>query len=140
MTTQLKFSEAVRLGAMATPQAFGTLTDQDGGTCGVGAAVRAAGCRIVPTLFAQQFFGENGLLPLRTGLQSPLTVIIPIEWGAVLSQESHCPECGLVLVVSQLITHLNDEHRWPRTRQADFVEAIEQKLENPREQQTAVPA
>jgi hypothetical protein len=105
VSTQLKFSEAMRLGAMSTPQAFGTLIDQHGGTCGNGAAIKAAGCRIVPTSLARHAFGKSGELPVRGGVvASALTVIIPNEWHAVLSQESFCPECGLVLVVSQLIT------------------------------------
>jgi hypothetical protein len=132
-----RLSEFMRLGAMATPQAFGAFRDKDGGTCGMGAAFIAAGCRIIPA--DTPGIGEE--ISVRPGTaKTLLTFVAPNEWIPVLSLESFCPDCGLVLPVPQLIAHLNDDHRWTRTRQADFVEALERKQETPREEKAEVLA
>lgn len=111
----LKFSEAIRLGAMLKPQAFGKLQDA-GGSCAYGAALDACGIQDQDNVTEQQLCE---LFPITTAPAS-------------------CPVCGLHLepqpepwqirelkTVDEVITHLNDWHRWTRERIADFVETLE---------------
>lgn len=106
----MKLSEAIRLGAMLRPQAFGTEFDGKG-TCAFGAALEACG---VP---AQQLTSRS----------------LPAEWRWVNSASGTCPECaGVVPVVSSVISmHLNDTHGWTRERIADWVATIEPQDEPP---------
>ena len=103
---KLKLSEAIRLGAMWRPQAFGVLTDGVG-TCAIGAATEAMG------------------LPLDDEMPNPR------EWDFVLKIRA-CPVC-ITHDPDRLnvVAHLNDDHRWTRERIADWVETIEAQHEQP---------
>jgi len=106
----MKLSEAMRLGAMMRPQAFGVLINRDtGGTCAIGAVMDAVG------ILGQ--FGAHGRLqevyPELT-FQSVGGTINPIT-GAVYSRW-------------QTIVDLNNYHKWTRERIADW---IEQTFETP---------
>jgi hypothetical protein len=105
----MKLSEAIRLGAMMRPQAFSCYTDGIG-TCVWGAANEAIG---LPANHG--FFETEG------------------EWS-VADQASRCPIAKCVRrfrVVSSIIQHLNDEHRWTREKIADWVETIEAQHDTP---------
>jgi hypothetical protein len=104
----VKLSEAIRLGSMLKPQAFETFFDGTG-TCALGAACEAMG--LVPdrwTLDALR--AANDLLDLVT---------------VTLLRGVPCPACPVDTKGTNLIPHLNDEHRWTREQIADFVETIE---------------
>jgi hypothetical protein len=100
----MKLSEAIRLGAMLNPQAFGNFTDGVG-TCAIGAAHLAVG------------------LPMREDVD------FPREWDVVLEFEGGCPECGLTVFDTtddlNIPAHLNDTHRWTRERIADWADCVE---------------
>lgn len=97
----MRLSEAIRLGSMLRPQAFGAFSDGTG-TCAMGAAHEAVGLPFVDD--------DND----------------PFGWNAVLGVEN-CPICGPFSSVLNVVAHLNDWHRWPRERIADFVESIERR-------------
>ena len=96
----MKYSEAIRLGAMLGPQCFGMEADRDGGLCANGGATRAAGYYAV------------------------------YQFGAITKTLANCPVCGrrgeLATIVAE---ELNDHHRWTRERIANWVETKERELE-----------
>lgn len=102
----MKMSEAIRLGAMLKPQAFGTAFNGIG-TCANGAARDAIG-------------------RLRTWHH--IGVLFPVA-------DEPSPDCplmselcnGFPLTIAGLIAHLNDCHRWTREQIADFVATVEQQ-------------
>ena len=111
----MRLSDAIRLGAMLKPQAFGDFTDGVG-TCAFGAANEALG--------------------------RPADHEIVDEWAALCRAESCCPCCGqrpgsLVLDdyelpnTAALIVHLNDDHVWTREAIADWVATIEAQHDVP---------
>jgi len=92
----LKLSEAIRFGAMVTSQAFGNWGDEHE-TCGLGAA--------------QVGFGDepdgNGVL-----------MWILDHFGTIME----CPRCPtLTPTVKVLVMHMNDDHRVPREKIADYL-------------------
>lgn len=98
----MKLSEAMRLGAMLKPQAFGISFDGRG-TCALGAAMDALG-------------------KLGTSIW-----IIQLRPDIRRFQVADCPVCGRVFNANgnQTIPHLNDDHKWTRERIADWVESLE---------------
>ena len=111
----MKLSDAIRLGAMLKPQAFGDYTDGRG-TCAWGAANEAIGVAA----------DDDGDL---TG-----------PWLALCCADVSCPSCGGRYGsidpggdgcprVATLIAHLNDHHRWTREQIADWVATIEAQQE-----------
>lgn len=105
----MKLSEAIRLGSMLKPQAFGMIS-HDGGTCAIGAAYDAVGIDI---------------FHLRDSL--PIAERAMVVYGKLpmLQTASECPVCGYLLEVGFVLTHLNDHHRWTREQIADWVETVE---------------
>ena len=102
----MRFSEAIRLGAMLKPQAFGeTFTGTR--TCAIGAAKDAVGALM--SLFSS----------------------VAREYGWPTEKELKelvCPTCRLAWPNRKtpgVIAHLNDDHRWTREQIADWVESIE---------------
>ncbi len=106
----MRLSEAIRLGAVLKPQAFGAIREE-GRSCALGAACDALGIR-----------HENAL---------------PTQYPE-LHRSVKCPGCGSLKGVwrrlrgyefdlEDVIVHLNDDHRWERERIADFVRKIESK-------------
>lgn len=95
-------SDAILLGATLRPQAFGRMfTDE--GSCALGAAIEAVGNR---TAFAELW-----------------------PWGDI--PVFRCPsdgeECDLYRGnrLFNVITHLNDYHRWSREQIAEWVRTVE---------------
>jgi hypothetical protein len=106
----MRLSEAIRLGAMMKPQAFGVLVDDDnGGTCALGAAYDAVGIKFDASGIPNGYLGELDLWLRRI----------------VELQAATCPACGVNTPAIGLIPHLNDTHRWTRQRIAEFVELYE---------------
>lgn len=104
----MKLSEAIRLGSMMKPQAFGAFTDGRG-TCAFGAANEAVGL--------------------------PVNDVTDERWEALLSTRAKCPvpHCACRRrIVATVVHHLNDDHQVSRERIADFVESIE-RAQEPRE-------
>lgn len=95
----MRLSEAIRLGAMLKPQAFG-IYDDGVGTCALGAAAMAMGRFYPDIVFSQEF--------------------------QVLIDRKRCHECGYVAHTGgATVAHLNDHHRWTRERIADWIEGLE---------------
>lgn len=95
----MRLSEAIRLGAMMKPQAFGDLW-KGGGSCALGAAYDALGWRDRVCC-----------------IDGPLMDF----YGRVIS----CPACGTRSGVTGIMTHLNDNHHWTREAIADWVATVE---------------
>lgn len=104
----MKLSEAIRLGAMLKPQAFG-LCYSDGRTCAMGAAWDAIGKLHVTASDPSIDFGDS--------------------YWAVAGVS--CPVCGRASGSGMAVAHLNDDHRWTREQIADWVETIERAQEPP---------
>jgi hypothetical protein len=97
--SELTLSEAIRIGAMLKPQAFGWY-EQGGGTCAIGAAGDAVG---------------------------GLTNVTKTRWP-ILDAHVMCPveACsGNVHNVGAIVVHLNDNHQWTREQIADWVQTVE---------------
>ena len=133
--TMMTLSEAIRLGATLGPQIHGQIAGADDATCALGSAIKAAGLQVDSTVLAG--------MPTRDGTYGA-TVVVPDAWGVILCTIATCPHCqdntralervGLCpppqikQLVSQIVPHLNDAHRWTRERIADW---IEQTFEQP---------
>ena len=107
--SQMRLSEAIRLGAMSRPQAFGIFFSKDtGGTCALGAALEAIG-------------GLDEDDPLSVKHNLLLRRRFP-----VLLQPLSCPACGGDIGGDEMsLAHLNDTHKWSRERIADWLETVE---------------
>jgi hypothetical protein len=105
----MKLSEAIRLGAMVTEQGF---IDIDIAACALRAALYSIGAHET---------GNNAYARITR------------EWPWTMGRDLVCPDqgadCRLGFVLSRshrdTIWHLNDAHRWPRERIADWVATIE---------------
>lgn len=127
----MKISEAMRLGALLRPQAFGDLRVSKRrwfrrveSTCAFGAAMEAAGLKAKPIEATALGNGPRG-----KGLAT-VQIVVPETWSCLLLT-SACPVCASVDTVIRLIAHLNDEHRWTRERIADWVATIEPQDDTP---------
>lgn len=100
----MQLSEAIRLGAMLRPQAFGFYFEA-GKSCAFGAAAEASGTTS----------GAWG----RADLQ------IRGQWPWVFTTRARCPACLEPHHVRRIVAHLNNDHRWTRERIADWVESYE---------------
>lgn len=118
----MKLSEAIRLGAMKRPQAFGVLFHRrEGSTCAWGAALDAIGTldKILVGMNEQQ-------------QQDLIRASFPDvhKWGMMM-----CPSCPTSWLTYRTaldtLIHLNDRHEWSRQRIADWVETIEARHEAP---------
>src|SRR3954465_8026532 len=95
----MKLSEAISLGSMLSPQAFGYLVDAKGRRCALGAAKAAIG---------------------------PSTDYSEWKWARRMVD---CPACNGRLPAIYAVSHLNDSHRWPRQQIAEWVSTIERQDE-----------
>ncbi len=125
----MKLSEAIRLGAMLRPQAFGVGADGNG-DCALMSAIRAAGCpgRICSAGDVSARDEEPGVVEV--------SFDFPSEWS--MGYPSPCPECARSLVRFKLIAHLNDEHHWTREQIADLVKILEDRHAEPMPQSHAL--
>lgn len=90
-------SEAIRLGAMLKPQSF--YPNLEDGSCALMAAGDAVGIRTI--WHAEDFW----------------------PW---LKRSCQCPACIADFChVTNLVTHLNDEHRWSREAIAHYISTME---------------
>jgi len=97
----IRFSEAIRLGAMLKPQAYHRMYDAvTGGTCALGAALDAVG---MLTKWANVWL-----------------------WTWTATSGGRCPLCmKWDDFVSSMVIHMNDDHKCTRERIADWVATIE---------------
>lgn len=100
--------DAIRLGSLLNPQGYGEFYgfyDLAQHTCALGAAADAIG-----TTFIDE-------------------VDVVHVWPWIQTVQVSCPAGTLcvdhVSPVTELIPHLNDDHRWTRERIADWVERLE---------------
>jgi hypothetical protein len=101
----MKLSEAIRLGSMMKPQAFGATRDGDG-SCALGTALDAV------------------------GMTAAHYTDVMREWPHTMDIVSN-PVHGRQMMLMSAIRELNDCERWTRERIADFVESIEAQSETP---------
>lgn len=132
----MKLSEAIRLGSMLKPQIYGGvrsvrpigilgLREEITGTCALGAAYMAAGCRTLPCDPSTGSQSRLGGGPATTAIH------VPQEWAYMFLTVA-CPVASPCPVMAtgqmhQIVAHLNDAHRWTREAIADWVEALEQE-------------
>ena len=104
MSKIMTLSEAIALGAMTKPQAFGELF-RDGRSCAWGAALDAIG----------EPYGYH------------------VSFWPWVDNISECPDTScherMPQEVRYLILHLNDHHRWSREKISDWVATVEPKPE-----------
>lgn len=118
----MRLSEAIRLGSMLHPQAFGayatnvttsTVLGQviatEVRTCAYGAAWIAVGNSV------ERCLDVDALMEF------------PDEWDEFTALQIGCPGCEETYPGDELIFHLNDLHRWPREKIAGLVESIERQ-------------
>lgn len=117
----MRFSEAIRLGAMLRPKARHAFY-RHGRSCALGAALEAMGIPIQElnpyeareAYFQTDFYREKHR-PLFSQRRTPY----------------QCPHCSLTdTELSGIIIHLNNEARWSRFRIAKWVETMECELMN----------
>lgn len=104
----MRLSEAIRLGAMLKPQAYGPPS---------GLVLLKFEPRICALAAASLAVGNESLNVFLDGIRWP-----------VLCRPVQCPVCGGVGVLwplSLIVVELNDQHRWTRERIADWVETLE---------------
>jgi len=102
----LKLSEALRLGAMHTRQAFGVMTDGRGAYCAIGTIWLAMGLPVG---------SDDGLS------EGPHWMFCHHEMDLAPFRYEGCFHC-LDLDVADLVMHLNDYHSMPRNQIADLLE------------------
>jgi hypothetical protein len=105
----MKLSEAIRLGAMNSPQGFEFMLSPDGSRCALGAAADAGGF----PLHVHQFYAPPRMRDY---------------WPILLDMDTliPCPSCGVSRFGwAEVIIHLNDGHQWTREQTADWVESQE---------------
>lgn len=101
----MRLSDAIRLGAMMKPQAFGDVRDGVG-TCAIGAAYEAVGVCLMTRDYST----------------------VPQWMRLILDDQTRdiCPACCLrTLDFGSVISHFNDWHRWTREQIADYVASLE---------------
>ena len=110
----MKLSTAIRIGSMTTKQIKGAVNDGGNGRCAIGAAIDATG-------------NEPGC----TAWHSQITTFFPLA-GLEVKMPPHecslCTECRYVPVF-HVLYHLNDTANWTREAIADWVESVENALE-----------
>jgi hypothetical protein len=104
--TPMKLSEALRLGSMVTKQGFYTFeSDLDGSRCALGTIEFAQPGTISPdSNFTQKPLGPQVGRTCSVGCD---TSGLPKHWG-----------------LAGQIVHLNDHHKWPRNKIADWLESV----------------
>lgn len=108
----MKLSEAIRLGAMSTPQTYGRMWSAvTGGTCALGAAYYA----VDSAFLTKEKFRASDHFPI---LEKNPVVKIPVETLFNTYQK-----------LTDVIVFLNDRFYWSRERIADWVEIIEKEIE-----------
>lgn len=98
----MRLSDAIRVGAMNKPQAFGCM-EHAGHTCALGAAFDAVGLLFVSNR------GDKARL-----MFPEMCSFVP----------GPC-DCDIAGAVECVIVHLNDGHLWTREQIADWVATIE---------------
>lgn len=126
----IRLSEAIRLGSMLRPQAFGVFFDGLG-TCAQGAALEAIGHHIC-----------DGNKHEAMAMAWPWAHCGHSESLHCTSRTHRCPECPTWnRCVSAVVAHLNNDHRWSRERIALYVEQLEQRrIAEPIQQEESCPA
>lgn len=117
--SDVRLSEAIRLGGTLKPQGFGNLY-YEGKTCAWGAAFDAVG-ELQNVMSAYDSIGPFALFHALEEAHK--------HWTWCLTKVASCPECGRSLTVEYVISIcLGDKHHWTRERTADWVESIERGL------------
>lgn len=136
----MRLSEAIRLGAMMKPQAFGETYQmvRAGGlrglfgqkiqaSCAFGAAMDANPLGVAPAIPGaprESLRGDVSEVP-------SVVSVIPPEWVPVTASLRPCPLCGVSASGFKQIAHLNDYHKLTREQIADWVEGIENAQSTP---------
>lgn len=103
----MKLSEAMRLGAMTGCQLFGRLEDSDGGTCAMGAVIKASGFETDSAVF-------NHYREIRT-IYPALSLVVPeslIEYYDYIHTKK---------LLCWVIVFLNNELHWSREMIAEWI-------------------
>ena len=132
----MRLSEAIRLGAMMKPQAFGELMTtaefrtalmgqnirvvEITGTCALGAAMDAVGELPTASIYEMdyEYDGESVFPQLAHVVGDCPVAGCAYEWPAGAGRKKD---------LDNMIPHLNDEHLWTRERIADWVATVEPK-------------
>jgi hypothetical protein len=110
----MQLSEAMILGSMLHPQAFGEFIDEDGNACALQAVMDAV--------------SDEGELSDKK-LEETFPILRNIPSGNLPRHRVKCPACIFPnrQSVKNLIMHLNDGHEWTRERIAEHIQKLELK-------------
>lgn len=125
----MTFAEAIRLGSVLRPQAFGDTFGTKKRwfrkpvqtSCALGAAIEAAGVQFLPDT------GSGTNIPVRGAVSTGMAWMFPPEWNFTSAHEL-CPVCRVNSTIIGLVEHLNDYHKWSRQDIAEWVEPVEVRL------------
>lgn len=136
----MKLSEAIRLGAATTQQAFGAFTDGKGGACALGAAFCAAGQLDISSPLHGVNPCDFETMAIEAGWGHLIGLCLPSEEIQDIDCPAGCRPAGLTLFGGQAIAHLNDAHRWSREAIADWYELNFEMPDDPRSTQAETVA
>lgn len=117
--SEMKLSEAIRLGAMNTEQARCAMRDPQGRTCAMGSALDAAG--LLDLVTGDLIYNETITLHPKVRERFPILAEdapLTLRDGTSTTQPLYCA-----------IAYLNDTMNWTREQIADWVETIERRAE-----------
>ena len=110
----MRFSEAVRLGALMHPQSFGGMRDSKGGTCALGSALDAIGALTSKAGGPGAMDDFIRIMTIWPALGKRAAV--PCPAGCSLSKHFEANR------TTAMVWHLNDRHSWTREAIADWYE------------------
>lgn len=113
----MKYSEAMRLGAMLAPQAYGVFKDQNGNTCANGAVMEAMGVNLIP--MGQHFKDWRKTLSSFPEAMIPATCPVCGKHSSSYVKYYGEQRNGAWGIVADC---LNNTHKWTREQIADWLE------------------
>lgn len=130
----MRFSEAIRLGAMNEPQCKGSFHMEVSYPAGPGEVLKIP--RVIST--ASCALGSAMKAVGIAADLSPCEIVeaLALHFGRPLLRsilEAPCPVCGVASRSYNSVAHLNNKHDWTRERIADWVEGFEALSERLRE-------
>lgn len=122
----MKLSEAMRIGASWTGQAFWRMKDAKGNTCAMGSVLATLGHK-----FTEPYL--SGSLAARYRRHKKYIDLLERKFPILSKEYPDCPvrKCPMVshLNTRLVIQHLNDSHQWTREQIADWIETLEKAEE-----------
>lgn len=127
MKPEISLSEAIRLGSMMKRQGYGYYREEvRASVMGIPALVEERTCALGAAADAVGRLDE---------VANDDNVFEVVDVFGILGTSAACPVCGAGgrrWDMSDVIPHLNDDHRWTRERIAEWVEGVEMAVDGSR--------